>query len=206
MFDKDFKAKVRLFYETHDIGIKELSKEFDLQYRTVLNWVKKEKWQRAKGLKDILQSDIKKELVKKEFGTVIDATSNKIKEKIANNLGESLYDVSEIVRKNTLDSVSDELLLKAMGISFLQKNMALGALIAKDELLRMIELRQANRSDPVIIACAEKFVSILQDLQKSFYSEKESYLKLNSLNDESLEFEKLSESEILELLAKEKDK
>lgn len=206
MFDKDFKAKVRLFYETHDIGIKELSKEFDLQYRTVLNWVKKEKWQRAKGLKDILQSDIKKELVKKEFGTVIDATSNKIKEKIANNLGESLYDVSEIVRKNTLDSVSDELLLKAMGVSFLQKNMALGALIAKDELLRMIELRQANRSDPVIIACAEKFVSILQDLQKSFYSEKESYLKLNSLNDESLEFEKLSESEILELLAKEKDK
>ena len=206
MFDKDFKAKVRLFYETHDIGIKELSKEFDLQYRTVLNWVKKEKWQRAKGLKDILQSDIKKELVKKEFGTVIDATSNKIKEKIANNLGESLYDVSEIVRKNTLDSVSDELLLKAMGVTFLQKNMALGALIAKDELLRMIELRQANRSDPVIIACAEKFVSILQDLQKSFYSEKESYLKLNSLNDESLEFEKLSESEILELLAKEKDK
>lgn len=206
MFDKDFKAKVRLFYETHDIGVKELSKEFDLQYRTVLNWVKKEKWQRAKGLKDILQSDIKKELVKKEFGTVIDATSNKIKEKIANNLGESLYDVSEIVRKNTLDSVSDELLLKAMGVSFLQKNMALGALIAKDELLRMIELRQANRSDPVIIACAEKFVSILQDLQKSFYSEKESYLKLNSLNDENLEFEKLSESEILELLAKEKDK
>lgn len=206
MFDKDFKAKVRLFYETHDIGIKELSKEFDLQYRTVLNWVKKEKWQRAKGLKDILQSDIKKELVKKEFGTVIDATSNKIKEKIANNLGESLYDVSEIVRKNTLDSVSDEILLKAMGVSFLQKNMALGALIAKDELLRMIELRQANRSDPVIIACAEKFVSILQNLQKSFYSEKESYLKLNSLNDESLEFEKLSESEILELLAKEKDK
>lgn len=206
MFDKDFKAKVRLFYETHDIGIKELSKEFDLQYRTVLNWVKKEKWQRAKGLKDILQSEIKKELVKKEFGTVIDATSNKIKEKIANNLGESLYDVSEIVRKNTLDSVSDEILLKAMGVSFLQKNMALGALIAKDELLRMIELRQANRSDPVIIACAEKFVSILQNLQKSFYSEKESYLKLNSLNDESLEFEKLSESEILELLAKEKDK
>ena len=139
MFDKDFKAKVRLFYETHDIGVKELSKEFDLQYRTVLNWVKKEKWQRAKGLKDILQSDIKKELVKKEFGTVIDATSNKIKEKIANNLGESLYDVSEIVRKNTLDSVSDELLLKAMGVSFLQKNMALGALIAKDELLRMID-------------------------------------------------------------------
>lgn len=205
MFDKELRAKVRLYYETHDIGVKELSKHFSLQYRTVLNWVKKEKWQRAKGLKDVFEADIKKSLVKKEFGTILDSTSKKIQEKLISNLGESLYDVDELVRKNTLESVSDELLLKAMGVSFLQKNMTLGALIAKDELLRMLSLRQEHRADPMLIACAEKYVGILQSLQKSFYSEKESFLKLNALNDSAIELENLSENEILELLAKEKD-
>lgn len=205
MFDKELRAKVRLYYETHDIGVKELSKHFSLQYRTVLNWVKKEKWQRAKGLKDVFEADIKKSLVKKEFGTILDSTSKKIQEKLISNLGESLYDVDELVRKNTLETVSDELLLKAMGVSFLQKNMTLGALIAKDELLRMLSLRQEHRADPMLIACAEKYVGILQSLQKSFYSEKESFLKLNALNDSAIELENLSENEILELLAKEKD-
>ena len=195
MYDKDIRARARLHYETHDVGLKEVAQHFKIQYRTLLNWSKKEKWQRAKALKDVFENEIKKDLVKKEFATVIDSVGNKIKE--------SLYDVDEIVRKNTLDLVSDEILLKAMGINFLQKNMVLASLLAKDELLRMLSLRQGHKGDPMLIACAEKYVGILQSIQKSFYPEKDSFLKLNSLNNESINLENLSENELIELLNKE---
>ena len=203
MYDKDIRARARLHYKTHDVGLKEVAQHFKIQYRTLLNWSKKEKWQRAKALKDVFENEIKKDLVKKEFATVIDSVGNKIKEKLASNLGESLYDVDEIVRKNTLDLVSDEILLKAMGINFLQKNMVLASLLAKDELLRMLSLRQGHKGDPMLIACAEKYVGILQSIQKSFYPEKDSFLKLNSLNNESINLENLSENELIELLNKE---
>ena len=206
MIDKKLKDEIRLYYETHDDSIKEVSQRFNILYRTLAHWIKKEGWQRAKGLKDVFTTNIKNELVKKEFGTIVDATSEKIKQNIKANLGDSLYNVDELVQKNILDSVSDELLLKAMGVSFLQKNMALGALIAKDELLRMLSLRKDFKADPVLIACAEKFVSILQSLQKSFYGENQSYLNINALNKTSLDLDKLSEEELLELLSKEESK
>ncbi|MDL0101897.1 hypothetical protein NYG95_08570 [Campylobacter felis] len=182
MIDKKLKDEIRLYFETHDEDNKQIAKKFNIKYRTLMVWVNKEGWEKAKGLKGIMESEIKKDMLKKEFGTIIDMQSEKIQQKLRENLNESLYNVDEILQKNLLDSVTDEILIKAMSLNFLQKNMALGALIAKDELMRMVNLRKEHKGEPQIIAGAEKFVSILGTLQKSFYGNDDSGLNLQVVN------------------------
>ena len=197
MIDKELKERVRFYYETHFDENKEVAKKFNISYRTLMVWINKENWEKGKGVKKVLESDIKENLIKKEFGTIIDVTSKKIKENVKANLGNTYYDLNELVRSNLLDSLSDELLMKAMGINFLQKNMALGALIAKDELTRMLSLRKDDKANPTLIVCAEKYVNILSTLQKSFYSNSDASLNLNVINV-SEDLSKLSEKELLE--------
>ncbi|TQR31792.1 hypothetical protein DMB92_05235 [Campylobacter sp. MIT 99-7217] len=205
MISKELKAEIRFYYETHLDENKEVAKKFNVSYRTLMTWIQKEGWEKGKGVKKVLESDIKQNLIKKEFGTIIDATSEKIKENVKANLGQTYYELNDLVRNNLLDNLSDELLMKAMGINFLQKNMALGALIAKDELTRMLSLRKEGKGEPLIIAGAEKYVNILATLQKSFYSNSDASLNLNVINV-SEDLSKLSQKELLERIQALEDK
>lgn len=197
MIDKNLKDEIRIYYETHEDSNKEVAKKFNITYRTLMTWIQKEKWQKAKGLKDILQSNVRKDLVKKEFGTIIDNTARKLKQQLKDNLNDSLSEVDEILKNNLLDGVTDEILLKAMNLNFLQKNMTLGALLAKDELIRMTRLRKADKASPALIASAEKFVSILSNLQKSFYGNNDASLNLQVVNINE-DLSKLSNKELME--------
>lgn len=205
MIDKALKEKVKFYYETHFDENKEVAKRFKIGYRTLMTWINKEGWVKGKGVKKVLESDIKKDLIKKEFGTIIDATSEKIKENVKASLGATYYDLNDLVRHNLLDNLTDELLMQAMGINFLQKNMALGALIAKDELTRMLSLRKEGKAEPLLIASAEKYVNILSTLQKSFYSNNDASLNLNVINV-SEDLSKLSQKELMERINRLEDK
>lgn len=201
MTDKDLKNEIKFYYETHNIENKKIAEKFNISYRLLMQWVKKERWEKGKGVKNVAKTNIKNELIKKEFGTIIDATSEKIKENVKANLGETYYNLNDLVKKNLLDNLADELLIEAMGINFLQKNMALGALIAKDELLRMLNLRDEGKAEPLLIAMSEKYINILATLQKSFYGNSDSSLNLNVVNINE-DISKLTKSEILERIKK----
>ena len=71
---------------------------------------------------------------------------------------------------NVLDSSTNEILLKALGISFLNANIAQSAILAKDELLKYNDKRlQSDKPDPMFIACAEKVAKMFSDLKTSVY-------------------------------------
>lgn len=47
MIDLKLKAKIRLHYESNFDNAKEVSRAFEINYRTLMKWIEKEKWQKG---------------------------------------------------------------------------------------------------------------------------------------------------------------
>ncbi len=190
------KNEIKIYYETHYIKPKELAKLFNVNYRTLMEWINKEEWQEAKALKATPTEVVKGELLKKEFGTALSLAHKKTKQAIKENLGDDAYLVNELILDNMLDSSTEQLLLEAMNADYIQKNIALSAIIAKDELMKMLRLRVEGRADPVIIACAEKVNKLFLEMQSALFGKE---IKTESLENN---FEELSTEELLRALKK----
>ena len=63
--------------------------------------------------------------------------SERIKEKIRYNLGDTAFKVDSMLLENMLEDSTQKLLLGAMSLNYIQQNITLSALIARDELLRL---------------------------------------------------------------------
>lgn len=188
------KLEIKIYYETHHIKPKELAKMFNVKYRTIIEWINKEGWEEAKTLKQIPKEAVQGELLKKEFGTAMQLASQKTKQAIKENLGDEAYEINAMILDNMLDSSTEELLLSAMNANYIQKNIALSAIIAKDELMKMLRLRRDDRAEPAIIACAEKVNKLFLDMQFALYGKE--VPTDNIIND----YENLSTEELLKTL------
>lgn len=196
MIDLKLKEEIRLFYETHNISLPNLAKKYKINYRTLMVWVKKEEWQKGKGIENILEKDIKKNLLKKDMTGILNIEKQKIKQNIKDNLINSNYsDLNEF--NDFIDNLSDEILLSCMNSEFIHKNMIKTAFIAKNELDRMLRLRKEDKPEPLIISCAEKIVNIFSNIQKNIFDEK---LLNKALNNDNVSLENLSNDELLRLI------
>ncbi|RDU57107.1 hypothetical protein CQA49_00105 [Helicobacter sp. MIT 00-7814] len=196
------KNEIRLYFETHNASPKEVAKIFDIPYRTLAHWIKAENWQKGAALNSVNPKTIQNNLVSREFATIIDATHKNIKQEIKQNLPSYFYDIDAIVANNMLETSTDEILLKAMELNFIQKNIALSAILAKDELLKMTRLRKDDKPDPLFIACAEKVAKLFSDMQSSIYG-KEPLLR--PADSQNVDLTKLSTQELLAMLGNEKE-
>ena len=131
------KDLIKAYYETHKEDSKEVAKRFEIPVRTLNYWILTEKWQKASALNGITQEVLSKDLVKKEFGTALARESERIKEKIRYNLGDTAFKVDSMLLENMLEDSTQKLLLGAMSLNYIQQNITLSALIARDELLRL---------------------------------------------------------------------
>ncbi|TSA78776.1 hypothetical protein FNE76_08120, partial [Helicobacter mehlei] len=107
---------------------------------------------------------LKDELTNHGVETFLGAKKQEIKQSIKENLKH--IEIDPIVLECITETSSDELLLKAMNLHFINKNILLAAIIAKDELLKMVRNNLENaKGNPVIIAAAEKVARMFSDLK-----------------------------------------
>ena len=197
MIDLKQKAKIRLFYESNFENGKEVAARFNVNYRTLMKWVEKEKWQKGYLVESTLKENTNQELLKKEFGSRLDMQSKKIQENIKNKI-ENLKDFESLSCEEfnlELEKISDKLLTSALSAEFIHKNMLESFLYAKHELKRMSLLRKESQANPAIIAMSEKIINMLSNIQKSLYSKDLLEHALNHSNN-NLDLKKLSENEL----------
>ena len=197
MIDLKQKAKIRLFYESNFENGKEVAARFNVNYRTLMKWVEKEKWQKGYLVENTLKENTNQELLKKEFGSRLDMQSKKIQENIKNKI-ENLKDFESLSCEEfnlELEKISDKLLTSALSAEFIHKNMLESFLYAKHELKRMSLLRKESQANPAIIAMSEKVINMLSNIQKSLYSKDLLEHALNNSNN-NLDLKKLSENEL----------
>lgn len=190
------KQEVKVYFQTHNESIKEVAEHFKIPLRTLSYWVSTEGWEQGSAINGIAGEVLSNNLVKREFGSALRVEGDKIKRQILENLGEDAYSLDSMILNNVLEDSTDKLLLGAMGLNYIQKNIALSAIIARDEILKMKRLAELNpnRADPMIIASAEKVQKIFIDLKSTLYGKE---IKQSS-NQESLEG--LSDEELQEIL------
>ncbi|WP_233709845.1 DUF1804 family protein [Helicobacter salomonis] len=163
MASRPEKAQVRAYYETHEVSLKQVAKLFNVPYRTIAHWARHQKWQSYQALQNIQVEVLKDELTQHKLHNFLGAKKQEIKDSIRENLKH--IEVDPIVMECILETSSDELLLKAMNVHYINKNILLAAIIAKDELLKMVRHNLENaKGNPLIIAAAEKVAKMFSEL------------------------------------------
>ncbi|PZT48486.1 hypothetical protein B6S12_03930 [Helicobacter valdiviensis] len=188
------KQEIKIYYLTHTQSPKAVAELFNINYRTLMSWIEKEGWEAGSAIQKSTNS-LKGELIKREFGTILTQKGEEIKSQIKQNLGDEAYKIDSIILNNMLESSTEELLLGAMSANFIQKNLALSAMIAKNELMKMVNLRVEHKADPMVIACAEKYQKMLLEMQNALYGKAPMIKEENTAS-----LEELSDRELLEML------
>lgn len=191
------KAEIRAYFETHSKSPKEVAAHFGISYRTLAHWIKNESWERARALQGVKAEVVRDELLQKSLGSVIDAGACKIKRQIRANLGTLAGELDEMILNNLLNSSTDEILLQAMSSKFIQSNVALSTIIAKNELMALMQVKGGS-GDPMVIACAEKVAKMFADMQVLLYGKEPAITKLEARENT---LESMSEQELLALIA-----
>lgn len=191
------KAEIRAYFETHNESPKEVASHFGISYRTLAHWIKNESWERARALQGVRAEVVRDELLQKNLGSVMQTGASKIKRQIRANLGSLAGELDEMILNNLLDSSTDEILLQAMSSKFIQSNVALSTMIAKNELMALMQVKGGS-GDPMVIACAEKVAKMFADMQVLLYGKEPAITKLEARQNS---LESMSEQELLALIA-----
>ena len=192
------KEEIKIYYELNNENPKAVAKHFGIKYRTLMVWIKNEKWQRGKHIQNIEPEIIRNDMLKKQHFSIQSAMSAKIENQMRASLGAEANSINEIILKNMLEKSTDELLLNALGINFIQKNIALAAILAKNELLNLVRLKPDDKAEPLIIASAEKVSKIFADMKEVIYGKE---VLNSSTNNKELDLSKLSNAELDALIA-----
>lgn len=188
------KEEIKIYYKTHKESIREVAKRFDISYRTLAHWVKNEGWQKGEALESIKGEVVQNKLLKKEFGSALYFQSESIKQQIKDNLGDEVHFVDQIILDSILEDTTSKLLLEAMNLNEVNKNIALSALIAKNEMLKMAKVAK-EKGDPILIAAAEKVQRMNIEIKNAIYGKESLESKENPLDSLSTqELEKLLKS------------
>lgn len=184
------KKEIEIFYKTHNLSIKEVAQHYDIPYRTLAHWVKKEGWESASAIQNITHH--RQSLVQDHSDKVLDITQVKMKKQIRENLGD-VSELDSVILDNLLQSSTDEILLKAMNLNFIQKNITLCAVLAKSHLITLSQspLAQDPKNAPIVIACAEKVAKIFTDMKLQLYGKEVQIANQNTKNYEMMSNEEL---------------
>ncbi|WP_066387093.1 helix-turn-helix domain-containing protein [Helicobacter himalayensis] len=175
------KNEIKAFYLTHNLSIKEVAEHFKVSYRTLAHWVKSEKWEKGGAVKDIPTKE--NPIFKENANKVLNIAQIKLKNEINSKLVD--IELEDTIRANLLESSVDEILVQVMSLNYIQKNIALSAVIAKDSLLRLQAYNQREpkpQNEPLIVACAEKCANLFINMQNALYGKNISNEKDN-IND-----------------------
>lgn len=186
------KAEVRAYYESRPVSLEQLAKKFNIKLLDVKHWAKD--WVPCAAINEVQEEVLNDSLTKHHLGTLLNTKKEEIKTTIKQNLNR--LNVDPLVLECIAEESSEALLLKAMNINFMNKQMLKAAIIAKEELMKMAKCSLDQESpNPTLINAAERVVKIFSDLKISLYG-KEVTLKVQQVNNNIKE---MSTEELLEI-------
>ncbi|PAF51974.1 hypothetical protein [Helicobacter sp. 13S00477-4] len=195
------KEQIKAYYQTNFIEVEDLAKIFKIPKRTLYQWIKKEGWVSGAALPNnpISAND----LIKDEFASRLTKAKDNIQEDIKNNLINQ--GISEIIATASAKKASDNLLLKAMSLEFLDSKATESLLIGKNAFERFVSTNINHPSaQQKIITMAKNMVEMYSQVKSTIYGKSpEVSVQIANINpaNES-EFKNLSDKELLELIHK----
>lgn len=158
--------EVRAYYETHNISLTELARKFDISQQVIRYHREREKWKTIDTEK--IQQELTNDLQNPSVYTYIGAKKDQTKEKLKSAL--SHIDLDPIVLECITESTSEELLLKAMSVHYIKKQILFCAIAARSELIKMIKLSaDEEKANTNIIVAAEKVSRLFIDAGISLF-------------------------------------
>ncbi|PAF42758.1 hypothetical protein [Helicobacter sp. 11S02629-2] len=185
----------KTYFETHDESIKEVASKFKVKERTFRYYVDTYGWQRGVALKDIDLKDIEKDL---KQGKNINLVKQDIKTKLKTNK-EGLVKIYEA---QTLSDASDEILLKAMSQSFIDKQIIKTALVGKSSFDILASIAEKPSDHAQLVRLSKDLVGMFSDVKRAIYGRDTDSL-VNIINNPNITLEDasvLSDAELKSLL------
>ncbi|OPG34884.1 DNA-binding protein [Helicobacter pylori] len=166
--------EIRAMYETLGMSIRELAKKYKMN-ENYLRYIKtRQAWMKRRITKDLEEKEIKEilgdKLTEKNMDLFLDTKKEEVKEVLKQSLDH--LNLDPIVLEAITETTSDELLLKAMNTAYIKKQILFCAVVARDELIKMIKrssLTNNEKDSANIIVAAEKVSKLFIDAGVSLF-------------------------------------
>lgn len=202
MANKYTKEEIRTYFETHRDDVKDVSAKFEVSQRTLYHWIKIEEWKQGKYAnagKETVQSD----LVQTAIGSRLDYAKKKVINEIKSGFDES----GTVFSSDIIQTRADEILLEAIGATYINKAMAEAAVIAKTTLRDMLGDGSIKQSQ--IISSAKDVVNIFSEIKRSIYGkEPDTVVQIANINGGNMsanDMATLSDEELKKLISEIKE-
>ncbi|MGP1579966.1 MAG: helix-turn-helix domain-containing protein [Wolinella sp.] len=194
MVDARLKNEVRTYYETHNSEVKEVASKFGVSERTLYSWIKAESWQ-AGRLVASGQVALSKNIAKSELASRYDYLKRTIIKEIRGDFEGSGFSASE----EMIEARSEEVLLEALSVNYINASMAEVAVLAKKHLKDMAcEPHKPER----FIAAAKEVMGIYATLKQSVHGkEPTNVVNIANFNGSMADMASLSDDELKRLIA-----
>lgn len=199
------KDEIKAYYQTNMIQAQEVAKLFEIPKRTLYEWINKEGWEMGKYIPKVPITA--NELIKDEFGSRITKAKEDMQSQIKTNLMNE--GISEVIAEATAQKTSDNLLISAMSVEFLDSKATETLLIAKNAYERFAT-RALAKSDPNmenrLIMMSKNMVDMYSQVKSTIYGKSPDVnVQIANINNSSdLDFKNLSDKELLEIISKDK--
>ncbi len=165
--NKAILKEIRAMYETHGLSLIALSKKYGVSVNLIRKFKIRDKWEKKKIANEAAVV-LKDKLTTDKMGLFLDTKKEEVKEVLKQSL-ENL-DLDPVVVEAIAETSSDELILKAMNIAYIKKQILFCAIVARGELIKMIKKAGDKVKDNInIIMAAEKVSKLFIDAGVSLF-------------------------------------
>ncbi len=194
--------EIRAMYETLGMSIRELAQKYKMNEANLRYIKMRQKWQKRRITKQLEEKGIKEilgdKLTEKNMDLFLDTKKEEVKETIKQSLEH--LNLDPIVLEAITETTSDELLLKAMNTAYIKKQILFCAVVARDELIKMIKrasLSSNEKDSSIIIVAAEKVSKLFIDAGVSLFGKEQIIQVLETNNNNNIEQMNITELKAL---------
>ncbi len=169
--NKAILKEIRALYETHGMSINALSKKYGVSVSLIRKFKIRDKWEKKKIINQAAVF-LEDKLTTDKMGVFLDTKKEEVKGVLKQSL-ESL-DLDPVVVEAIAETSSDELILKAMNTAYIKKQILFCAIVAREELIKMIKRAGDKAKDNIsIIVAAEKVSKLFIDAGVSLFGKEQ---------------------------------
>ncbi|GAA7263467.1 hypothetical protein Kyoto98A_03480 [Helicobacter pylori] len=159
--------EIRAMYETHGMSISALSKKYGVSVSLIRKFKMRDKWKKRR-ISNEVSTMLRNELTMDKMGFFLDTKKQELKDNLKKSLEH--LDLDPVVMEVIAETSSDELILNAMNTAYIKKQILFCAIVARDELIKMIKKAGDKVKDNInIIVAAEKVSKLFIDAGVSLF-------------------------------------
>ncbi|WP_387304537.1 terminase [Helicobacter pylori] len=192
--NKAILKEIRAMYETHGMSISALSKKYSVSVSLIRKFKIRDKWEK-KRISNEVSSVLKDKLTTDKMGLFLDTKKQELKENLKKSLEH--LDLDPVVMEAIAETSSDELILRAMNVAYIKKQILFCAIVARGELIKMIKKAGDKVKDNInIIIAAEKVSKLFIDAGISLFGKEQIQIIENKENNS---YREMNMSELIAL-------